>query len=489
MEQELKLQILDPSPVTWERICKFPLLALGKAPTLKLHAVYYDSRDGALRRAKLAYRVRREGKEWVATLKADGQSVGGLHQRPEWNVTVSSSAADLRVFTDPDAAVLLAPFLDLALQAILETRFERLESRVDCADGSQIVVALDRGEILASGLCEPILEIELELATGEPAAILEMGAELCAHLPLLPDGESKMFRGLRLAGLIPADAVALGDKTPPLRRHENAGKALSRLLIAQCQQALTAARQHAAGNSPETFHQLRKAVRSLRAVLRFCRALDTDKRLEGVRQELADWFHQQSIRRDHEVLATYWATLAAGTGTEVAPLYTWLSAQAETTPAGLGHLATTILQIWALLLRAALHSDEDLQHYAEMHLRRQDRKLTAAGAAAQTPAELHALRIRIKNWRYVILALGDMWPSKDSKALIKTLSALQKISGAMHDADMAGQHLAGLATSRRHGLAFNAGMLMGYLHAREVRQHKKFSRHWKRLESIPRPWN
>ena len=44
MEQELKLQILDPSPVTWEKICKFPLLALGEAPALKLHAVYYDSR-------------------------------------------------------------------------------------------------------------------------------------------------------------------------------------------------------------------------------------------------------------------------------------------------------------------------------------------------------------------------------------------------------------------------------------------------------------
>ena len=181
--------------------------------------------------------------------------------------------------------------------------------------------------------------------------------------------------------------------------------------------------------------------------------------------------------------------MAAGTGTELAPLYTWLSAQAEATPAGLGHLAATILQFWALLLRAALPSDEDLQHYAEMHLRRQDHKLTAAGAAAQTPAELHALRIRIKNWRYVILALGDMWPSKDSKALLKSLSALQKISGAVHDADMAGQHLAGLATSRRHGLAFHAGMLVGYLHAREVRQRKKFSRHWKRLESIPRPWN
>ena len=488
MEQELKLQILTPSPAAWEKICQHPLLALGTTPPLPLHALYYDSRDGVLQRARLAYRVRREGKEWIATLKAEGQSAGGLHQRPEWNVTVSTSEADLRVFTDTDAAALLAPFLDSVLQVVLETRFERLESRVDRADGSQILVALDRGEIIANSLREPILEVELELVTGEAAAVLEMGAELCRDLPLLPDGESKMFRGLRLAGLIPADASAIQDKTPPLRHHENAGKALSRLLIQQIQQALTAARQHWADSSPDTFHQLRKTVRSLRALLRFCRALDPDKRLGSARQELADWFHQQNIRRDHEVLATYWEALATETGTEIAPLHSWLSAQAETTPAQLGQFAAAILKLWALLLRAALYSDQSLQDYVEMHLRRQDRRLMAAGDAAKTAASFHALRIRIKNWRYVILALGDMWPSKDSKTLLKILSALQEISGAVHDADMAGQHLAGLAISRKHGLAFSAGMLMGYLHARENRQRKKFSKYWERLENASRPW-
>ncbi len=488
MEQELKLQILDPSPAAWEKIYQHPLLALGTTPPLPLHALYYDSRDGALQRARLAYRVRREGKEWVATLKAEGQSTGGLHQRPEWNVTVSSSEVDLRVFTDADAAALLAPFLDLALQVILETRFERLESRVDRADGSQILVALDRGEIIANGLREPILEVELELATGEPAAVLEMGAELCHDLPLLPDGESKLFRGLRLAGLIPADTSAMQDKTPPLRRHENAGTALSRLLIQQSQQATGEARQHWAANSTKTFHQLRKTVRNLRALLRFCRALDADNRLGGARRELAGWFHQQNIRRDHEVLATYWETLATDTGAEVAPLQSWLMVQAEATHAHLGQFAAATLKLWALLLRAALYSDQDLQHYAEMHLRRQDRQLMAAGDAVKTAASFHALRIRIKNWRYVILALGDMWPSKDSKTLLKILSALQEISGAIHDADMAGQHLAGLATSRKHGLAFSAGLLVGYLHARESRQHKKFSKYWERLKDAPRPW-
>jgi inorganic triphosphatase YgiF len=488
VEQELKLQILDPSPAAWEKISQHPLLALGTTSPLQLHALYYDSRDGALQRARLAYRVRREGKEWVATLKAEGQSAGGLHQRPEWNVTVFSSEADLRVFTDSDAVALLAPFLDLALQVILETRFERLESRVDRVDGSQILVALDRGEIVANGLREPILEVELELATGEAAAVLEMGAELCLALPLLPDGESKMFRGLRLAGLIPTDAGTMRYQTPPLRRHENAGKAFSRLLIQQSQQAISEARQHSTDNSTQTLHQLRKTVRSLRALLRFCRALDADNRLGSARQELADWFHQQNIRRDHEVLAMYWEALATDTGTEVIPLRSWLIVQAEATPAHLGQCAAAILKLWARLLRATLYSDQDLQHYAEMHLRRQDRQLMAAGDVAKTAASFHAMRIRIKNWRYVILALGDIWPSKDSKTLLKLLSALQEISGAVHDADMARQHLAELATSRKHGLAFSAGMLMGYLHARESRQRKKFFRYWERLENAPRPW-
>lgn len=488
VEQELKLRILDPSAAAWEKITQYPLLALGAISPLPFHALYYDSQEGMLQRAKLAYRVRREGQAWVATLKAEGHSTGGLHQRPEWNVTVSSSEPDLTVFSESEAATRLAPFLETPLQVILETRFERRESRVNGADGGQILVALDRGEMRAQGLRAPILELELELVSGDAATMLEMGAVLCRDLPLLPDDESKMSRGLRLAGLLPSDPHAMRDKIPPLHRRDSAGRVLSHLLIRQSQQALTEAMRHASADTPEHFHQLRKSVRSLRALLHFCRPLDHANRLAGIRQALARWFHAQNIRRDHEVLTAYWETLAQETETEARPLRHWLAAQGARVDAQHGQLAAALLQLWAILLREELQSDQDVQDYVERHLQHQDRKLAAAGDHVKTATDFHALRIRIKNWRYVILALGALWPSKDSKTLLKLLAALQETSGGVHDADMARQHLTGLATSRKHGLAFHAGMLMGYLHARESRQRKKFRKHWKQLESAPRPW-
>jgi inorganic triphosphatase YgiF len=490
VEQELKLQIMEDTPSVWKKIIEHPLLAIDQIKPLQMHAIYYDSRDGALQRARLAYRVRREGDAWVATLKGEGQSAGGLHQRNEWNVPVNSQQADLTVFTDPQAIKLLAPFREAALQAILETRFERYESRVIHSDQSEILVALDRGEILAQGLRETILEIELELAQGEIAALLEMGEALCRVLPLIPDDESKMFRGLRLAGLIAADGKAQREAAPALRRRENAGTALSNLLIQQSQQLLYAVRRYWAEPQTENFHQVRVLVRSLRALLRFCQDLDPEKRLHPGRQALQEWFHQQNRRRDHDALIHYWEELSQATSMPREPLHQELHARIAAESIDFNRLVTTVLGIWASLLRSPLHSDQDLQHFAENRLQHVDQKLLTAGKILnEEPTDIHPLRIQIKNWRYVILALSTLWPSKDSKALLKLLATLQGIAGELQDAQMAGPHLKTLASSRKASIAFSAGMLWGYLQGRESRQHKKFRKFWERLKSAPRPWS
>ncbi|MGE4532067.1 MAG: CHAD domain-containing protein [Acidithiobacillus sp.] len=490
MEQELKLQIMEDSPSIWKKIIDYPLLAIDQASPLLMHAFYYDSRDGALQRARLAYRVRREGDAWVATLKGEGQSAGGLHQRPEWNVPVSSQQPDLTVFTDPQAVQLLAPYRDASLQAILETRFERYESRVVHSDQSEVLIALDRGEILARGLRENILEIELELAQGTTAALLEMGETLCRALPLLPDDESKLFRGLRLAGLIAVDGKSQREAVPALRRRENAGAALSILLIQQSQLLLYAVRKYWAEPHTENFHQLRIQVRTLRALLRFCQDLDLEKRLHPGRLALREWFHQQNRRRDHDALIHYWEDLAQATGVQPDPLLQELHARIAAEPVDFKNIITTTLGIWALLIRHPLQSDQDLQHYAENRLQHADHKLLTAGKMLnEDPADIHALRIQIKNWRYALLALSTLWPSKDSKTLLKLLATLQGIAGELQDAHMAGSHLKTLASSRKSSIAFNAGMLWGYLQGRESRQHKKLRKFWERLKSTPRPWS
>ncbi|PKY10081.1 inorganic triphosphatase [Acidithiobacillus marinus] len=488
MEEELKLQIMDDTPQVWKNIVAHPLLAITQAPPLQLHAFYYDSRDNALQRARLAYRIRREDDAWVATLKASGQSAGGLHQRPEWNVPVDSNTPDLNVFQDSEAATLLAPYRELSLQVILETRFERHESRVTHRDGSEIIVALDHGEILARGQREAIREVELELAHGDAAAVLEMGAALCQDLPLIPDQESKLFRGLRLAGLLPEEKPR--DNALPLRRRENAGDAFSQMFIWQLQQIIHDVRKHWAKPDAESFHELRKSVRSFRASLRFCRSLDPADPLQLFRIPLQEWFHQQNSQRDYEALLGYWTEIATILDLEPKHLQEVLQAQIPQTSGSLSQLVSILLKIWALLLRQPLHREQSLQDFSEAQLQREYRKLMAAGKLlAEHPEALHPLRIRIKNFRYVLMTLAPLWPGKDSKALLKLLTTLQGIAGEIHDADMAGQYLKPLTSQRKSGVAFQAGALLGFLMGREARQRKKFLKFWLRLESTPRPWD
>lgn len=48
--------------------------AMSGAPARELHAIYFDTPEGALSRAGLSVRLRRENHQWVQTLKAPSTS-------------------------------------------------------------------------------------------------------------------------------------------------------------------------------------------------------------------------------------------------------------------------------------------------------------------------------------------------------------------------------------------------------------------------------
>ncbi len=489
MEQELKLRLLDPG--AWEQMLAHPLLALQDTPAIPMHAIYYDTADAALQRAGLAYRVRQEGERWVATLKGEGTAAGGLHQRPEWNVAVTDARPSLAVFTESPLQAALEPLRDRPLLAILETQFQRNEKTISWEDGSRILLAADRGEIRANAAQEPILELELELVEGHPAAVLTLGAALCRDLPLLPDAQSKMQRGLLLAGLLPENATPR-PKGVRLRRHDDAGEDLAALMMAHCHQAL--AELGACLATPaaaEPFHQLRKTIRSLRSLLRFSRPLDPEKSLATLRRELAAWFHRQNVRRDYDALGLYWAQLGEEMGITPEPLAGFLRDRSEAAQeqADLRAVVALLLSLWALLLRPGLASGQPLQDFCEGQFRRWDQRVHRAHQAGEDAASLHALRIQIKNLRYAALAMSPLWPGQDSKPLLKVLASLQESLGGIRDAQMALERCSPLAHGRKALLAYEAGLLLGYLQARRSKHLKKCRKHWGRLHTTARPWD
>ncbi|QJW47213.1 CYTH domain-containing protein [bacterium BFN5] len=198
-EIELKLQVLEADQwleiLQWEvfRDADIP----GSAKQECLEARYYDTVDGKLRQAGLAYRIRRENEKWVATIKGGGSSEGGLHSRLEVNELVDGPEPDLSVFSGHD--LVQQALIPDPLYALLITRFTRSVLVIN-SHGSIIEVAADRGEIIAGDKQAPILEIELELKSGNAAELLLAGAKLAERFALVLEPCSKFARGLMLAG-------------------------------------------------------------------------------------------------------------------------------------------------------------------------------------------------------------------------------------------------------------------------------------------------
>lgn len=159
-EIEMKLTVADTVSLDEVRgICSF--LSGGEGRTAKMMARYFDTEDGALGKARLAYRTRKEGYRWVACLKGSGMSENGLHQRMEVEREVEHGEPDLTVFADTDGAQLAEPYLSSKLVPIVETEFTRTSWLMGDRT-AKIEIALDEGEVRAGGKTAPIREIELD---------------------------------------------------------------------------------------------------------------------------------------------------------------------------------------------------------------------------------------------------------------------------------------------------------------------------------------
>jgi hypothetical protein len=209
-EVELKLQVVEadqwPEILQWDVFCDVNIP--GSAKRECLEARYYDTVDGKLRQAGLAYRIRRENEKWVATIKGGGSSEGGLHSRLEVNELVAGPEPDLSVFSGHD--LVQQALIPDPLYALLITRFTRDVFVID-SHGSTIEVAADRGEIISGDRQAPILEIELELKSGNAAELLLAGAKLAERFALVLEPRSKFARGLMLAGQVVSEQQAQSD--------------------------------------------------------------------------------------------------------------------------------------------------------------------------------------------------------------------------------------------------------------------------------------
>ncbi|PIF13931.1 MULTISPECIES: CYTH domain-containing protein [Pantoea] len=172
--------------------------------------IYYETDDNQLRRWDMGLRIRGVDQRYEMTLKAAGKTVGGLHQRPEYNVDLTEPQLDIaRLPTEIWPAGTDITALQSQLQPLFSTHFQRETWLVEFG-GSEIEVAFDRGEVTAGELSEPLYEVELELKSGQRDDLLKFADALIALGGLRLGSLSKAARGYQLAqGNLPRPVRAL----------------------------------------------------------------------------------------------------------------------------------------------------------------------------------------------------------------------------------------------------------------------------------------
>lgn len=199
---EIELKYLIPDEATAERIWEDSLFSeieeSDSREELELHAIYYDTRELDLARNKIAYRVRREGERLISTLKWRGKSEDGLHTREELTVPVSSSEPNIQIYLESDIGPELEELIaDKELTELMRTDIVRRRFRIDTGTGL-FEISVDIGEVSTICGSKGIMEVEIELFTGETEELLQIGEKMQEVYGLQPEDTSKYAKGIEM---------------------------------------------------------------------------------------------------------------------------------------------------------------------------------------------------------------------------------------------------------------------------------------------------
>lgn len=203
MDTEIEIKFLVSREINDSLPDLLPSCRILERDRQHLANTYFDTAELGLRRLGAGLRIRSQNGELEQTVKLAGSQVGGLHQRPEYNVALNVHNPDLSLFPAtiwPEGADPLA--LQQGLQPLFCTDFVRRRWLVEL-NGTEVELALDEGEVQAGEHREPIRELELELVRGDASVLFELAEHLVRQGGLRLGAVSKAQRGYRLAGLSP----------------------------------------------------------------------------------------------------------------------------------------------------------------------------------------------------------------------------------------------------------------------------------------------
>lgn len=497
---EIELKLRFP-PNRLREVLALPLLAPARrAVTRKLAATYFDTPELDLSRRHIALRVRREGRRWVQAVKGGGSTASGVHQRLEIETTLSDRHPDVSVLPrHPVTRVLQSKKIAGSLVPVLCTEITRSLRMLEPAPGVRIEAAIDRGVIRSGRRREAVCEIELELKSGPVSALFDLAQQLAQAVPLALEHRSKAERGFKLF----RGGAALPVKAAPvmLTREMKAGQAFRE--IARVALAQVHANEHGVIHSadPEYLHQMRVGIRRLRSAFSLFRDVLGDaatlhaanlRSIAGSLGPARDWdvfvtetlpmvrpaltahvvagaFEEFCIRQQQSARTKTKKLIKTITYNEsMLRLGGWLAGGMDHDTAWLQPARDCAAQILALRHARVLKRGRHLER--------------------RTAAELHRLRIAVKQLRYATEFFFTLFPVRSMTTLRDRLAQLQDILGRINDA-AAVQPLFSEAVADDREMTAAVGIVIGWCEARAAAERGALQLAWRRFRAARRPWH
>jgi triphosphatase len=296
-EIELKFE-LDPADAA--RIAPHPLLRNTLVPPEErnLVSIYFDTADFALRKAGVYLRVRDTGTGYVQTVKSMRSEAEPM-ERLEWERQITSARPELEHAEGTALAPLLTPEVRASLRQLFATVVERRTYLV-ASGGSEIEVALDRGEILSGQGRRPISELELELKRGETKDLFSLARTFAQALPLRLAVKTKAERGYELeGGTHEVEKAADIDIKPGMASAE-----AFRAIAHSCLRQVIVNEPAISKGQAEGLHQMRIGLRRLRAAIAIFEDVVADEQQEKIEAELKWITRELGPARDLDVFMT-----------------------------------------------------------------------------------------------------------------------------------------------------------------------------------------
>ncbi|QJU59266.1 inorganic triphosphatase [Sphingomonas sp. AP4-R1] len=242
-------------------------------------ALYFDTPARDLAKAGMSLRIRQENDTRIQTVKASGGTTAGLFARSEWEQEVDTDVPILDD-TTPIRSVLGREADDIA--PIFQVAIERRSWTVE-EGGSVVELVIDRGRVEAGDRTARIVEIELELKSGTPAALFAVAHRLDAIAPVRLGVLTKSERGYRLSDA-PRAAIKAGHLT---LRHDMTSAEAFQTIVHACirhfrlNEALLVQSREA-----DALHQSRVALRRLRSGFSIFKPILADPEGRRLQEEL-----------------------------------------------------------------------------------------------------------------------------------------------------------------------------------------------------------